>query len=135
MRTLGDFTIARLDGQPIDTAALAKTGKWVLVYVTSRCVSCDRAFTAWRVDDPPAMAAQTVVIVGHASPADVRAMQARTPSLAHAAWYVDTGRVVERALDAHGSPIVLGLNDRSIVWTTQGALPIARPVVVDWLTR
>lgn len=134
-RTLGDFTIARLDGQAIDTATLAKTGKWVLVYVTPRCVSCDRALTSWRVDDPQTMAVQTVVIVGHASPADARALQARTPPLTRAAWYVDTGSVVEQALDAHGAPIILGLNDRSIGWTTQGALPIARSVVVDWLTR
>ena len=135
VRTLRDFTIADLDGRATDAAVLAKTGKWTLVYVTPRCVSCDVVLASWHVDDPQSMAAQTVVIVGHASPEEARALQARTPSLNQATWYVDTGRVVEQALDTHGAPIILGLTDRSIVWTTRGALPIARSVVVDWLTR
>ena len=133
--TLADFNVQQLDGETVSSDAIARTEHWAIVYVEPHCVSCEETLTFWRGEHADAAAARTVVIVGRSSLDAARALAARTPHLANAAWYVDHGTGAGRALGANGAPVVFGLRDRSIVWATRGALPTLRTVVLDWLNR
>lgn len=122
-RPMPAFEIVNAAGEATTSATMGQGGKWLLVYVTPDCRSCQRLFTAMEEWNSAPLNAATVVLVqgDHAS---VRSYAAdRLPaSVVGARWFADVGGAGRRALALTGSPVVIGMQDQQIKWALAGVL-------------
>ena len=141
-RPLPAFHIVSATGQPVASADLGDAGRWLLVYTRPQCAACDQVLRLLVANDsesapPPVLTPQSLahvrIVVGGVGGAVVNALRQRYPALAAATWYGDPSGDMAAALALHGAPAVFGVNDRHVTWTSQGALPMTRSVIADWL--
>jgi hypothetical protein len=132
-RPLPAFAVTDLTSATVATADLGDANSWLLIYTRVVCAPCEQLLNQWRVDDPPASTGRIRVVVGGATPADVAAIRQRFPQLAGATWYADADGSAAKGLALTGAPAVFGLRGQTIVWTSQGALPITRTLIAGWV--
>jgi len=127
------FDVQSVDGVESPSAALARDGRWVLVYVQPRCRPCDSLLSLLKKEDLPRP--ERVVILVGGSLEEAKALSSRFPELAAASWYVDKAGGFE-SLKLTGVPIVLGLQESRIGWRLAGVLPKSsdmRSIVLSWI--
>ena len=141
-RPLPAFQVVALTGQRVGSADVADTGNWLIVYTRPQCAACDQvlrllvpADTGPQPAIPPQSLARVRIVVGGAAAPAVNALRQRYPALADARWYGDPSSDMAAALALHGAPAVFGMHDLHIAWTSQGALPITRSAMAEWLNR
>jgi hypothetical protein len=122
-RPMPAFEVVNAAGAVTPSAGMAQAGKWILVYVTPECRSCQRLFTAMEEWNSGPLNAATVVLV-QGDHAAVRAYAAeRLPAaLVGARWYADVDGAARRALALTGSPVIIGMRDQQITWALAGVL-------------
>lgn len=123
-RPLPAFVLSAADGTEAPSAAMVREGKWLLVYVTPSCRTCEgllRDMARW---ESAALPGATVIVVGGAPHAAAQAFvtKAVPEGLAAATWYADAQGQARDALRLQGAPVVIGLRGESIQWAIAGVL-------------
>jgi hypothetical protein len=118
---LPQFALVAADGRVVTTSAIARPGKWIIVYVPPGCEGC-AALLRHVAARAPGAAASLVIIVGSA-PAEVVIAAARQfPELAAAAWFGDPVAAAIAPLRLGTAPAIFGLKGDMIEWSFAGVL-------------
>ena len=136
-RALPAFTVTTPGGEAAPGRQLSAEQRWLLLYVTPGCRSCDQLLASLKEWHTPQLAARTVIVV-RANPAEAAAYVAsHVPSEASdIAWYIDAASSAWQALALTGAPVLVGVESGQIKWTISGVLndPAAlEPVVRSWI--
>jgi len=122
-RPLPNFNVTSAAGAPHASAALSAQPRWVIIYVTPGCRSCDRLLQALKDWQSPQLTTRAVVIVRGPSAGAAAYMAERMPSEASGiAWYADNNNEAWQALDLKGAPVLVGVEGGEIKWTISGVL-------------
>jgi hypothetical protein len=122
-RALPAFEVVNAAGEATPSAMMGPGGRWLLVYVTPECRSCQRLFTAMEDWNSAPLAAATVVLVqgDHAS-ASRYAADRLPASVVGTRWFADAAGAGRQALKLTGSPVIIGMQDQQIRWALAGVL-------------
>jgi hypothetical protein len=136
-RLLPAFTVTTPTRAPAPGQQLSAEQRWLLLYVTPGCRSCDQLMASLKEWHTPQLAARMVIVV-RANPADAAAyVSSSLPSEASdVRWYIDAASSAWQALALTGAPVLVGVESGQIKWTISGVLndPIAlEPVVRNWI--
>jgi hypothetical protein len=132
---LPDIQLTAADGSTVKSSALPTTGNWLLIYIQPRNQFSDNLLRLLKKDQYPTLAAHAVIIVG-GSTDDLKTAQARFPDLASATWYADTNRSAFSLMQLTGTPMILGIKQRTISWSLSGILSdvnVAKSILNTWL--
>ena len=122
-RALPAFSVAAADGTVRASGSLSAEPKWVLLYVTPGCRSCDRLLQALKDWQSPQLIARTIVIVrGQAGPAAAYMGERLPPEAAGVAWFADPSNEAAQAMDLRGAPVLVGVDHGQVNWTISGVL-------------
>ena len=122
-RPLPAFEVVSATGEPTPSAMIGKNGKWLLIYVTPECRSCQHLFSAMEGWESGPLNAATVVVVqgDHATVSGYA--NARLPAtVVGGRWYADATGACRNALALTGSPVIIGMQDQQIKWALAGVL-------------
>jgi len=138
-RPLPAFTVTAPGGAAAPSQQLSTEQRWLLLYVTPGCRSCDQLLASLKEWHTPQLAARTVIVV-RANAADAAAyMTSHLPlEASDISWYADTSSSAWRALALTGAPVLVGIESGDIKWSISGVLndPNAlEPVVRSWIER
>jgi len=131
------FEVKTLDGQPVASAGLGPTGRWLLLYVTPRSHPSELLLRLVKKQEDGDVATRMVVFVG-GSLAETQAVCDAFPALARATWYADPDRSAFAALAVKGVPTAAGLQDRSMEWKLDGVPADTRTVksiLLSWIAE
>jgi hypothetical protein len=136
-RALPAFTVVAPGGAAAPGQQLSAEQRWLILYVTPGCRSCDQLIASLKEWHTPQLAARTVVIV-RANPADAAEyIASHMPAEASdISWYADAASSAWQALALTGAPVLVGVESGQIKWTISGVLndPAAlEPVVRSWI--
>jgi hypothetical protein len=121
-RTLPEFVVVSERGERVTGGTLSMEDRWLLLYVSPDCVSCDRLLSGLAEWQIPQLGARTVVVIGgDLTVARAYADRSGTASLA-VAWYADPGRRAGATLGLSSSPALIGIAGGRIEWTLMGVL-------------
>ena len=121
-RPLPAFTVTSPAGAAVASAALSGQERWVLIYVSPDCRSCDRLLASLRDWQSPQLTSRTVVIVRGSSAPAAAYVAERLPSAVAVSWYVDERSEAWQALSLKGTPVLIGVERGEIDWTISGVL-------------
>ncbi len=118
------FAIKTREGLSVNAQALTRKGHWLLLYRRDQCIPCDRlmnVLSAGASAEPGSGQSYAIIVAGkqHDGLDTVRAAYA---NFANATWVGDTDGKVQAALEAHGSPMLYGMDGSHIVWRAPGNL-------------
>lgn len=116
------FEVTGVDGQVVKSSDLPNRGNWLLIYVTPQSHFCDLMLKSMKKDQYPDLPLNAIFIVG-GSMDEVKALQAKYPDLATAAWYADPTRAAFTQMKLHGVPSVVGINQQTMKWIVNGVIP------------
>jgi hypothetical protein len=132
------FAVTAADGRVTTSAAMARDGRWVLIYIPVECGGCGSLLRLVDKDEHPELPAQIAIIVAGGTSDGVRGAAAQFPSLLDAAWFADPTAASAAALRLGGAPAVIGMDGDSIEWTVTGVLggsPEVKSILERWLAR
>lgn len=122
-RPLPAFTITSPSGAAVTSAALSGQERWVLLYVSPDCRSCDRLLASLKDWQSPQLTSRTVVIVREPATGAAAYIAERLPAeVAAIAWYADERSEAWQALNLKGTPVLIGVERGEIDWTISGVL-------------
>lgn len=134
---LPKFELTRLDGIAVQSeVSLPADGKWLLVYVSANCASCERLLTLVKTEEHPELPWKMVIIVG-GDAARASRVRATAKDLNDAEWYADPSSKALAALKLSGVPVVLGVRDTTIEWSLSGVLAReaeVKSILASWVT-
>lgn len=134
-RPVPAFKVQRADGSASSPSDWNMQGKWLLIYLEPRCGPCLHLLIELRKDRYPGLASHTIIVVGGVQSTQLANMQATFKNLSQAKWYADPGRNAARALNLHGAPVTLGIQDGVTRWGISGIPPVPgllRAVLRKW---
>jgi len=118
-RPLPAFTVTSANGAAVSSAALSQQPRWLLIYVSTACRSCDRLIESLKQWQSPGLAARTVIVVRGSDAA--RYIDDRK-SAGDVSWYSDQGDEGWRSLELQSTPTLMGIERGEIRWTLNGVL-------------
>ena len=122
-RPLPAFTVTSPAGAAVASAALSGQERWVLIYVSPDCRSCNRLLASLKEWQSPQLTSRTVVIVRGPSAAAAAYVTEQLPAeVAAIARYADEGDAAWQALSLKGTPVLIGVERGEIDWTIGGVL-------------
>ncbi|RXH58430.1 hypothetical protein [Granulicella sibirica] len=141
------YTLWTADGVTIDNTHLNPGGFWLLLYRDLNSARGDEALTLLESLTTPPTATDTtkpavpldparlVVVLTHATGAQVSQLQLNHPLLAKATWLRDEKETAAQALGLHGSPHLIGMHESALRWQLAGSLesPAARTAITYWV--
>lgn len=119
-RALPVFSVTSPTGGVVTSSALSSQARWLLVYVSPACRSCDRLLESMKEWQTAAVPSRTVIVVR--GPDASRYVAEHQASGFSAAWYVDDHDEGWRTLDLKSSPALMGIEQGEIKWTVSGVL-------------
>lgn len=129
------FNVQRMDGSAAKSSDWTLQGKWLLIYAARGSDGLLRRLTQ---PEYPQLASRTIIVGGGMQLEGAQGFQKKFPDLAAAAWYVDTSGSASNALNLHGAPVILGIQDGVVHWRING-LPADRKLMhsllTTWLTQ
>jgi hypothetical protein len=125
-KPLPSFEVKNASGSTVDSSSWKIQGKWVVIYLEGRCAPCTHLLVRLTKDKYPQLARQTIIIVGGVQAGDVKVLEKEFPDLAQAKWYADPERNAHKALNLHGAPVTLGIQDKILRWAISGVPPSPR---------
>lgn len=134
-RPVPAFKVQKADGSASSASEWNMQGKWLLIYLEGRCGPCMHLLIELRKDRYPGLASRTIVVVGGMQPEQVAKMQKTFQNLDQAKWYADPARNAATALNLHGAPVTLGIQDGITRWGISGIPPVPgllRAVLKKW---
>jgi hypothetical protein len=120
------------DGAPVQSADLADVNAWLLIYTRKDCNACDQLLQLWTPQDTPTPLGRIRIVAGAVTPGEIAALREEFPLLTDAAWYADSDNSAAHALGLHGAPAVFGMRGQTVMWMSQGVLPITRALIAGW---
>jgi hypothetical protein len=114
------FALTTVDGGTVQSATLARPGRWLVVLLRRPCASCDPVMALVDKQAAGDRAARVAVIVSRAPRADIDRLKARFPNLAAASWFLDVNGQAAQALHAAEAPVVIGVEGDAIAWSWKG---------------
>ena len=122
-RPMPAFEVVNAAGAATSSAAIGPGGKWILIYVTPECRSCQRLFTAMEEWNSAQRGGATVVRVqGEHAAVQAYAAERLPAAVVGSRWYADASGAARRALALTGSPVIIGMRDQQISWALAGVL-------------
>jgi hypothetical protein len=138
-KPLPAFTLTTLDGSPVSSADLIRSGDWLLVSVRPACAPCDTLLrTTINAAAAPGVPAHTVVVIGGVDPATAARLAESFTDLTGIAWYADPAGAMKDALPVAAAPVVFGMRGSMVEWSLAGVVPDAvsmRTALVSWVSR
>lgn len=136
-RALPPFLVLTPAGAEAQGQQLSTEQRWLLLYVTPNCRSCEQLTASLKEWHSSQLAARTVIVV-RATPADAATyISSHLPQeAADVPWYVDATASAFGALALTGAPVLVGIESGEIKWKISGVLndPHAlEPVVRSWV--
>ena len=119
-RSLPSFSVTSASGAVVTSSALSSQPRWILIYASTGCRSCDRLLESLKQWQSPALASRTVIVVGGSDGA--RYVADHQSSDLAASWYLDQGDDARRRLDLKGAPALIGIEHGEVRWTISGVL-------------
>jgi hypothetical protein len=98
---------------------LSTQPRWLLVYVSPDCRTCERLIESLKDWQSPNLASRTVVVVRSS---DAARYIAEHRSGFDVAWYADLQDDAWRSLELKNAPTLLGVEGGEIKWTISGVL-------------
>lgn len=123
-RAVPSFKVLKADGSPSNASDWKMQGNWILIYVDGRCGPCMHLLVELKKDRYPGLASHTIVVAGGMQPEQVAKMHAAFKNLDQATWYADPARNTMTALNLHGAPVTLGVQDGITRWGISGIPPV-----------
>jgi hypothetical protein len=133
-RPMPVFSVTSPTGAVVTSSALSSQPRWLLVYVSPACRSCDRLIESMKQWQSPVGPSRTVVVVRGSDAAHFVAEH--QSSGLNAAWYVDDHDDGWRSLDLKSAPALIGIESGQIKWSVSGVLndpKSVESVVKRWL--
>jgi hypothetical protein len=123
------FTVVSSGDVAVPSSQLSKEARWLLIYVSPSCGSCERLLSAlvdWQRTLPPSR----LVVVIQAAPDVARtyAQQHGIDQAAGMAWYADTDQSGSRALGLQHIPALVAVDHGRTKWVLTGVLNDPRAV-------
>jgi hypothetical protein len=128
------FDLVSPAGAAVASAALSKQVRWVLIYVSTACGSCDRLLSAleqWR----PTLPQDRIVVVIRGARDAAEGYAKQHANAAGMAWYADADAQGARALGLQHEPAIVAIENGRVAWTVTGVLndPLAvEPIIRNW---
>lgn len=119
--TLPSFDVTASDGSTTRSAQIARSGKWLLIFVKSNCPQCDTLLSALQ-SAATQDGARVAIVVKAPTANGLAQMKARFPLIANAAWYADVHASAVRSLQVPASPTTLGMRGSTVAWRLTGAI-------------
>jgi hypothetical protein len=122
-KILPSFQVVASAGGAVTSQQLSQQPKWLIIYATTGCPSCDRLLTAIQSWQSPQIQSRTVLLVGGDSaliPAYLSQHQANDPAPLTA--FSDAQGQAWQALSLSSSPVVIGIQAGKIEWSIGGVL-------------
>lgn len=120
-KTLPVFEVVDLEGNTVGSEQLPVDDKWLLVYMQPHCRPCDGMLRLFENrDEATDHSRKVLVVVGGASAEELGRIAAKAPWLPPSSWYADPRRQAARALKIQGSPVVLGILNKTVEWNLAG---------------
>jgi len=133
-RSLAVFSVTSASGASVASSALSTEPRWLLIYVTPACKSCDRLIESLEQWQSPQLTARTVIVVRGQNAARYVADH-KSPDL-DAAWYTDEDDHGWRSLDLKSAPALIGVEHGEVKWAVSGVLndpKTVEPMVRRWV--
>lgn len=122
-RPLPAFAVTSPAGVALPGTTLSTQPRWVLMYVSPGCRSCDRLLQSLKDWQSPQITSRTVVIVrGTSLEAAAYIAEHLPPESGAVAWYADEGSQAWQALGLKSTPALIGVERGEIDWTIGGVL-------------
>jgi hypothetical protein len=131
------FNLVSPAGVPVASTALSNEARWVLLYVSTACGSCDRLLAAldrWRPTLPPGR----IVVVIRGSRESAHSYATRHGDAAGMAWFADAEQSGARALGLDHEPALIAIENGRVAWTVTGVLndpQAVEPIIRNWTIR
>ena len=116
---LPSFSVTSSGGAAVASAALSSQSRWLLVYVSPSCRSCERLIESLKERQSPTLISRTVIVVRSAEAARYIAEH---QSGFDVAWYADLQDDAWRSLELKSVPTLVGVEGGEIKWTVGGVL-------------
>ena len=116
---LPSFTVTSSGGAAVASAALSTQSRWLLVYVSPDCRSCERLIESLKDWQSPNLTSRTVVVVRSSEAA--RYIAEHRSGL-DVAWYADLQDDAWQSLQLKSAPALIGVESGEIKWTVSGVL-------------
>ena len=138
-KPLPAFMLTALDGSPVSSADVIRTGEWLLVSIRPACAPCDTLLrTTINAAAAPGVPAHTVVVIGGVDPATATRLAGGFADLTGIAWYADPAGAMKDALPVAAAPVVFGMRGSTVEWSLAGIVPDAvsmRTALISWVSR
>jgi hypothetical protein len=131
------FDLVSPAGAAVASSALSNQSRWLLIYVSAACGSCDRLLAALEQWRPTLPSGRIVILIG-ASRDRALAYATQHADAAGMAWYVDADQQAARALGLQHEPALVAVENGRVAWTVTGVLndPAAiEPIIRNWTAR
>jgi hypothetical protein len=128
------FHLSATDGHAVAGSDLPAKGKWIILYIAPHSHETDRVLSLLSPAKNPGLAGKVAIIVA-GSVDETRKLEQAYPN-SGLSWFADANKEAASALKLNGSPMVLGLNEKSVRWVLNGVLQngaVFRSVVDSWL--
>ena len=131
------FTLVSPAGGAVASSEISTEARWLLIYVSTACGSCDRLLSAleqWR----PTLPQGRIVVVIRGARADAQDYATRHADAAGFPWYADEDEKAARALGLQHEPALIAVENGRVAWLVTGVLndPSAvEPVIRNWTVR
>jgi hypothetical protein len=121
-RPLPPFTVYDAQGSPIQSDAIAPSGRSTLVFVRPSCGACEQLLgTLSRLAAPNAGTQLVIVVLAPVEQAAAFAARALPAELQAARWLADVDASAWTALNLKGAPVLVGVENARIAWSYNGA--------------
>jgi hypothetical protein len=121
------FDLVSRAGATVASTALSRQGRWVLIYVSTACGSCDRLLSAldqWR----PTLPQDRIVVVIRGARDAAEGYAKEHADAAGMEWYADADGQGARALGLQHEPALVAIENGRVAWTVTGVLNDPRAV-------
>lgn len=116
---LPSFTVTSSDGGAVASTVLSSQSRWLLIYVSPDCRSCERLIESLKEWQSPTLTSRIVVIVRSS---EATRFIAEHRSGFDVAWYADPQDDAWRSLELKSAPTLMGVEGGEIKWTVSGVL-------------
>ena len=109
------------NGSQTQTAQLPiASGKWIFIYVRPHHRASEELLTRLSGPRYAGVPERTVIVVAGVRAEGLASFQSDYRELAGALWYADPVKMTGAALKLSSAPLILGVDDRDVMWSLNG---------------
>jgi hypothetical protein len=135
-KALPAFSVTRIDGTAVTSAAMTDVNQYVLIYLVPGCRACDSLLASLNDPESPQVVKRVVIIVRADGPRAAKYIHDHLPpEVGEVKWYADANDEAYRALQFTGMPDLLGVRQGRLMWSITGVMndsTMVRSVLRKW---